>query len=650
MKIRVRRKFAHLQPVTHLQRHRWYCLRKYCGLSLLCSGGIYCLAICIIFVVFLFFFTQPCNNHTDCQTNNPCSIDQCVHNMCRHTKKESCCITDNDCHDLQCYSSFCDKFTHKCQAIQANNGTQCIDTDSCTIDDQCYGGQCVGKTLSCHSDNTCITGECRAKEGCMFRNNPDGIGCNDNNPCTLNDECYNGMCAVSIPKDCSYLDTFCTVGACDILTGDCIELPRNEGADCDDGLQCTLDDKCVTGKCKGHQNECFDNNPCTINVCTEESGCTVQYETETGQCIPGCTQDSECPLGFNCFDGTCVKTQRIQEQHIRMIGYEVEDCTSTASSRLIQHFVLDTKEIDFNGEKRFRIIKDPSDIVFNPRYAPLGFGDEVINLAYNHFGNGMARTSFSIATQCQTYTKENCNFIFSNREYRFMADTHDCANINGLAYGCLKMNHILELSIELSLSTCNKFEGGANINYPRGRAVVIYHGITYKDRWNAITETDNETRGIVGIETTTTDAVLPIISDMRICQGSPDHHLGSCVDRTNTSMCFNQGCFNWDPNDSPLSFSADIIVDEVVTALALSNVFLASGCYPNDDYNSPYKCDFTKCNLHGLDDFFEMSFSQLNNKENYVFDIKYKINLCGSRRRLLSVNNTKYAMAIVKLH
>ena len=270
----------------------------------------------------------------------------------------------------------------------------------------------VGKTLSCHSDNTCITGECRAKEGCMFRNNPDGIGCNDNNPCTLNDECYNGMCAVSIPKDCSYLDTFCTVGACDILTGDCIELPRNEGADCDDGLQCTLDDKCVTGKCKGHQNECFDNNPCTINVCTEESGCTVQYETETGQCIPGCTQDSECPLGFNCFDGTCVKTQRIQEQHIRMIGYEVEDCTSTASSRLIQHFVLDTKEIDFNGEKRFRIIKDPSDIVFNPRYAPLGFGDEVINLAYNHFGNGMARTSFPLPLNAR-HTRRRIVILYS---------------------------------------------------------------------------------------------------------------------------------------------------------------------------------------------------------------------------------------------
>ena len=98
-----------------------------------------------------------------------------------------------------------------------------------------------------------------------------------------------------------------------------------------------------------------------------------------------------------------------------------------------------------------------------------------------------------------------------------------------------------------------------------------------------------------------------------------------------------------------LSFSADIIVDEVVTALALSNVFLASGCYPNDDYNSPYKCDFTKCNLRARR-LFENELFSIKQQENYVFDIKYKLNLCGSRRRLLSVNNTKYAMAIVKLH
>ena len=52
----------------------------------------------------------------------------------------------------------CDRFSHDCRALPSSNGTQCIDSDTCTIDDRCYNGECIGKTLSCHNTNECIQG------------------------------------------------------------------------------------------------------------------------------------------------------------------------------------------------------------------------------------------------------------------------------------------------------------------------------------------------------------------------------------------------------------------------------------------------------------------------------------------------------------
>ena len=548
-KYRVKRKLLTDQYGHHIHR-RHPCLwrKKYCGVGLCVSGGLSCMIIIGILMLILFLFSQPCVQHSDCQTNNPCSIDSCQQNMCRHERKENCCTRDIDCGGNQCYDSFCDFFTHKCNAIPQANGTKCVDSDSCTIDDHCQSGKCIGKSLTCQSSNTCILGSCMAEQGCIFENNLNGIGCDDNNPCTLNDECYNGLCAVNTPKDCSHLDSICSIGACDVVTGDCVRFARNEGSECDDGKKCTVHDTCSNGICVGEENLCFDNNPCTINTCSESAGCMVQYETESGQCIPGCTKDSECPLSYVCYDGTCIKTPNAKAQHIAMIGYEIEECANSTYSRLIQHFVLDTLRVTMNGETRYRIIKNKNDILTNDAFAPLGFGDDIINLAYNHFGNGIARTTFSIATQCQTFTPENCAFLFANREYRFFAYTHDCTNIDGLAYGCIKMNHVLETSISLSLSTCKQFTGQAQIFQPYGRAVVIYHGITYREPYNAITETDDEYYGIVGIETNTADHILPVIRSMRVCQKKKTHHLGGCVDGTNRTECFNVGCYGWDPS------------------------------------------------------------------------------------------------------
>ncbi len=609
-----------------------------------------CCCGCLLLLIgmfFIIFFVYACNKDVDCTTSNPCSIDRCVNNFCHHERKRDCCLQDLDCGNHACYKSFCDTFEHVCHTSPISNGTTCSSGDTCVVANVCNSGKCLGKRLSCDVGNPCRTGTCKNGHGCIYHNLPDGTPCSDNNLCTSSNTCYRGLCAIGTPKDCSHLDSVCSVGVCDVSSGECVKMGIHEGESCDDGTRCTIHDTCVAGTCTGELDKCLDNNPCTVDTCTE-GGC-VHDTIENDVCLPGCMQDTDCPLEFNCFDGTCVKNN-VGSQMLRVIGYEIEPCSGNQSgtqSRLIQHVLLDTLPVQLNGETRYRIVKEASDIIMDPAYSPLGFGDTILHLAYNHIGNGVARTSFSIGTSCQVFTEENCAFIFSNREYRFGAYVHDCLEIDGVASSCLKVNHFVEIAIELSLSTCSQFGGTGTVVYPYGQAVLFYKNQYYREPYNRISEILQGYRGIVGIETNTADNVLPVISDLRVCQADEKHRFAACVERTNTTVCPTLGCYGWQDTDSPLSYKLDIIKDNTVTAIALSSDFLAGGCYGNENYNLQDKCTLQKCNQHSMHDFFEFDFSTFHTNEKYVFDILYTTSLCQPRRRLLQAHSTVHAISVV---
>jgi len=646
---------AHNPGICHFNRR----------FSLFCMMGL--CAICVILslvvvALFFVFVSRPCTNDSQCQMKNPCAIDTCMDGWCEHKQIEHCCMEDTDCGTSGCYTSFCDTFQHTCQTLPKMNGSACSDSNSCTIDTTCQQGICKGKTLTCQLDNECRTGECKGGIGCVFHNKPNGYSCNDNNPCTSQDECYNGMCAVGYAKDCSNLNDVCTIGACDITTGNCIALARNDGDPCDDGLSCTENDVCTGGTCQGTQRTCFDNNPCTIDACHEGVGCMIQHQDYGETCIPGCAQHNDCPVNYNCYDGTCIKTQAIDNQHIRMIGYEIDDCASDAEKKLELHFVLDTEKFTLGNEDKYRIIASSSDITPHPSFNALGFGDTVSNLAHNNFGNNVARTSFTVATACQPFDHVNCAYIFNNREWRLAAKMHDCTSISGpVATGCIDPMHVIWASISLSISTCSMFPQHVNLNIPRGGAVVYYQNNYYRS--NDMFQVDGgDTYGWVGIETEiyNKNDKYAVITDMRICQAQGSHYLTKCVDGTNTTECFNTGCFNWDESDSPLTYQVDIISNKSVTAIARSSTFSASGCYFNDNYDKdPLTiCSWDKCDSHGMDDNFQINFKPLADIISgagniFIFDIKYRYTFCGmhGRRRLLASEGSTdhYAMGIFKL-
>ncbi len=89
----------------------------------------------------------------------------------------------------------------------------------------------------------------------------------------------------------------CTMDVCDTTTGTCTH-PIISGTTCDDNNLCTINDTCnENGVCEGEEVTCDDGDPCTTGTCNPD----------TGQCEYGPKCDDENP----CTTDTCDPTTGI---------------------------------------------------------------------------------------------------------------------------------------------------------------------------------------------------------------------------------------------------------------------------------------------------------------------------------------------------
>ena len=194
----------------------------------------------------------------------------------------------------------------------ATPGLGCDDQDPCTIDDSCLlDGTCSGEAYECASPGLCQTAEdasCNGDGTCTYPFDP-GAGCDDDNPCTMTDICQgNGSC-VGTPYSCGDPGV-CETDAGAQCTGDgtCAYVPL-DGGTCDDGDACTTEDLCAGGDCTGtplSEEACDDGNPCTDDTCEVDSGCV--NTPNAGPCDDGdlCTENG-------CDDGACVVLGSIED-------------------------------------------------------------------------------------------------------------------------------------------------------------------------------------------------------------------------------------------------------------------------------------------------------------------------------------------------
>jgi hypothetical protein len=244
----------------------------------------------------------PANEYGACDDGLFCTEnDTCIEGTCSGGAPKFCPSQD------ACHIGVCDEMLQTCKNIAGNEGAQCDDGDACTYIGACNSGVCTkGKAIDCSALNSiCTQGVCDPVMGCVAMPVNEGLSCNDNLYCTINDKCTSGQCTGDA-NTCTAPGDVCMVGACDEGTDKCVAVPGNDGAACDDGSLCTAGETCAAGKCVGGMpandgaacddaDGCTSGTTCAAGACTNPQGQIVQCTNNDMCCPAGCGgNDSDC--------------------------------------------------------------------------------------------------------------------------------------------------------------------------------------------------------------------------------------------------------------------------------------------------------------------------------------------------------------------
>jgi N-acetylneuraminic acid mutarotase len=177
------------------------------------------------------------------------------------------------------------------------------DYEQCNgYDDDCDGAIDEGGDALCVANRGCMKASCGGSEGCTEFTGVDGP-CDDGNQCTADDRCVDGDCRGTTLHD----------------------------TPCDDGHACSTDDRCVFGYCQGGPwrdcgddgndcngreicdyvtdacaaldvlQGCDDGNICTFDSCDPAIGCHHVNNVDP------CDDGNACTAGDVCGDGLCLE-------------------------------------------------------------------------------------------------------------------------------------------------------------------------------------------------------------------------------------------------------------------------------------------------------------------------------------------------------
>ncbi len=196
------------------------------------------------------------------------------------------CLADADCPgDL-----VCDSEVHLC--------VECLADDDCGAGGQCDEEksvciECVDDADCAYPEAVCAFAACMDGE-CVTGSVPDGMPCNDGDPCTIDDQCDEGTCVAG------ETDPGCIPTGCEV---------EPDGSPCEDGDPCTIDDLCLDGECQGGaitpecagqdldgdgftpaDGDCDDNDP-NVNPAMPELCGDGQDNDCDGAVDEGCQED-----------------------------------------------------------------------------------------------------------------------------------------------------------------------------------------------------------------------------------------------------------------------------------------------------------------------------------------------------------------------
>lgn len=268
-----------------------------------------------------------------CDDEISCTDDICTDTgTCKHPISAGSCLIAGAC--VQAGASNPQNPCQKCEPSVSTttwspaDGVSCDDGDPCSNGDVCGGGACAGTKYTCDDGLPCTNDACDGLGGCTAAvaagaclivgqcvtagatkpgggclmcapsasttdwTPSEGAACDDGDPCTLQDTCNGGLCKGK-PIDCSSLGDACNLGVC--VGGACTKSPVPGG--CNDDNPCTTSDQCVAGLCVGTVKDCSAwDTPCTKGVC-QAGQCTSQNVSGPCNDQDACTDNDQCVQG-----------------------------------------------------------------------------------------------------------------------------------------------------------------------------------------------------------------------------------------------------------------------------------------------------------------------------------------------------------------
>ena len=233
-----------------------------------------------------------------CDDGNVCTVDETCSSEGECTSEEMV-----ECDDFDpCTDQWCDP-EKGCLFDLAQDGTLCDDENPCTEGDGCSAGECAGQFIACPAPGPCINSSCDVLTGQCTDTPVSNLPCDDLNACTNGDQCQDGECIPGAAVDCEDGD-ICTLDTCAGLPkdegGGCQHQPAL-GQPCDDDNPCTENDQCnQEAVCLGTALNCDDDNQCTADLCNPTQGC--YHQELNGQ---PCEDGDACTTGDKCTSGYC---------------------------------------------------------------------------------------------------------------------------------------------------------------------------------------------------------------------------------------------------------------------------------------------------------------------------------------------------------